>query len=223
MLKKNSKIFITGHKGLVGSSILEYFKKKNFKKIITKSRKQLDLTNTTSVEKFFKKNKVDILIMCAAKVGGILDNSLYPSEYFYENSMIQNNLLRAAKRYKIKRTLFMGTACIYPKFSKVPIMEEQLLSGYLEKTNEAYAIAKISGIKYAQSLFEQYNMDVVCLMPSNLYGLNDNYNPMSSHVIPGLINKFITSKKKTYQLGFGEQEKQKENFCMCMIYVQLFI
>ncbi len=195
MIEKNSKIFVAGHRGLVGSSILTLLKKNGFKKIITRSRKQLDLVNQQKVNIFFKKNKIEYLIICAAKVGGIMSNLTYPTEFIFENSMIQLNLLKAALDNKIKKTIFLGTSCIYPKFSKTPIKEEYLLSGNLEKTNEAYAIAKISGIKLSEAMYNQFGFKVICLMPTNLYGGKDNFDEFNSHVIPGIFTKILKAKK----------------------------
>ena len=195
MIEKNSKIFVAGHRGLVGSSILTLLKKNGFKKIITRSRKQLDLVNQQKVNIFFKKNKIEYLIICAAKVGGIMSNLTYPTEFIFENSMIQLNLLKAALDNKIKKTIFLGTSCIYPKFSKTPIKEEYLLSGNLEKTNEAYAIAKISGIKLSEAMYNQFGFKVICLMPTNLYGGKDNFDEFNSHVIPGIFTKIFKAKK----------------------------
>ena len=196
MIFKRSKIFITGHKGLVGSAIYRLLKKKGFKNIIIKTRKSLDLRNSNKVENFFKNHKIDYLIMAAAKAGGILANQNNPTEFLNDNILIQGNLLMSAHKYKVKRTIFLGTSCIYPKMSKTPIKEEYLLSGKLEKTNQFYAIAKISGIKLAEALFHQYKKDILCLMPTNIYGPNDKYNPKDSHVIPGLIYKFYKAKKE---------------------------
>ena len=208
MISSNSRIFITGHKGLVGSAIYNLLKKKKFKKLIIVDRKKLNLLNTKKVYNFVKKNKVDVIINCAAKVGGILANSNNPIDFLYENIQIQNNLLFAAREYKVSRFIFLGSSCIYPKEAKTPITEDQLLTGKLEKSNEAYALAKISGIKLSEYLFYQNNLDVVCLMPTNIYGINDNYDKFSSHVIPGMIAKFIEAKKnnksKVELLGTGK-------------------
>tara|TARA_Y100000816_G_scaffold292540_1_gene288481 strand:- start:5181 stop:6140 length:960 start_codon:yes stop_codon:yes gene_type:complete len=195
MINKQSKIFITGHKGLVGSSLYNLLKSKGYKNLIVAGRNKLDLLDNKSVEKFIKKKKVEIIVNCAAKVGGILANKINPVDFFYENMMMQNNLLMSASKYKIKRIVYLGSSCIYPKQTKTPIKEDQLLTGKLEKTNEAYALAKISGIKLSEFLFFQKKLDVVCIMPTNLYGINDNFDKYSSHVIPGMIAKFIFSKK----------------------------
>jgi len=196
MIKKNSRIFIAGHNGLIGSAVLRLLKKNGYKKIFTESRKKLDLCNYKKVENFFKKKKIDYVIIAAAKVGGILENSKYPTEFLTENLAIHNNILLLSKKYKVKRTIFLGSSCIYPKLSKIPIKEKYLLTGTLEKTNEAYAISKIAGIILCQSLFYQYKQDIVCLMPTNAYGKNDNFDSLSSHVIPGMITKFFQAKRK---------------------------
>lgn len=194
MLKKNSYIFIAGHKGLVGSSLFSLLKKKGYKNIITLDKKKVDLRNERKLENFFKKKKIDVMIMAAAKVGGIIANKENKAQFYLDNTTIQNNLLKLALNKKVKRTVFLGTSCIYPKNSKTPIKEEYLLTGKLETTNETYALAKIGGIKLSEALYFQQNLDVVCLMPTNLYGLNDNYDPFSSHVIPGIISKIYNAK-----------------------------
>jgi|TARA_B100000787_G_C16198311_1_gene302692 GDP-L-fucose synthase len=195
MINKSSKIFIAGHNGLVGNAVFRKLKSERYKKLIFANRKKLDLLDLKKVEKFFALKKPDFLIICAAKVGGILANKNYQLEFLLNNLNIQNNLLIAAKKYNIKRTIFLGSSCIYPKKSKIPIKEEYLMTGKLEKTNEAYAIAKIAGIKHCSILFEQFNCDVACVMPTNVYGINDNFDIGSSHVIPGLISKFLDAKK----------------------------
>jgi len=163
---------------------------------VLKRKKELNLTNEEKVDKFFKKEKPEFLIICAARVGGILENKKYPMEFLLDNFSIQKNLLLAAKKYKIKRTIFLGSSCIYPKMSKTPIKEDYLMTGKLEKTNEPYALSKIMGIKLCEILHDKYNKDIICLMPTNLYGENDNFDIASSHVIPGLISKFLLAKKK---------------------------
>lgn len=212
MINKNSKIFITGHKGLVGSSVYSLLKNKGYKKIIVANKNKLNLLNKKKVENFFKIKKIEFVINCAAKVGGILANSSNPVDFFYENIQMQNNLLMAASKFNVKRFIFLGSSCIYPKESKTPILEDQLLSGKLEKTNEAYAIAKISGIKLSEFLFIQKKLDVICLMPTNLYGINDNFDKFSSHVIPGMISKFMDSKKnkKKFVELFGSGKPLRE-------------
>jgi len=207
MINKYSKIFIAGHNGLVGSSVNNLLIKKDFKKIITVNRKQLDLTNTKKVFEFFKRNKIEFVIICAARVGGIMANSTYPTEFLMENIDMQNNILKASIKYSIKRVIFLGSSCIYPKISKTPIKEISLLSGKLETTNEAYALAKIAGIKASEYMYHQYKRDIVCLMPTNIYGINDNFNEFSGHVIPGMISKFIRANKEVKSvnlLGTGK-------------------
>ena len=189
-LSKDDKIFITGHRGMVGSSIYRLFKKKGFKNLIIKTKDELDLTDQKAVEDFFKCNDVDKLIISAAKVGGIGANSTYPVEFLLENLQIQNNLLYSSFKNNLDQVIFLGSSCIYPKYSKNPITEDQLLSGKLEDTNQWYAIAKIAGIKLAHALNLQYELDCRSLMPTNLYGPEDNFNLENGHVIPALINKF---------------------------------
>jgi len=196
MLKKQSKIYIAGHNGLVGSSVRNLLLRYGYKNILCKRKKELDLTDEKKVDIFFKKNKPKYLIICAAKVGGILNNKTYPLEFLLENFLIEKNLLIAAKKHNIERTIFLGSSCIYPKKSKTPIKESYLMSGKLEKTNESYALSKIMGIKLSEILYEKYKKDIICLMPTNLYGKNDNFDVASSHVIPGLISKFLNAKKK---------------------------
>ena len=212
MLKKNSKIFVAGHNGLVGSSVVNLLKNKKHKNIIVASRKKLDLRNQKKVEFFFKKNKPEILVICAAKVGGIIENKSKPLEFLIDNFQIQKNLLLASKKYNVKRTIFLGSSCIYPKNSKIPIKEEYLLTGKLEKTNEAYALSKIAGLKLCSILHEDYKKDIVCLMPTNVYGLNDNFDIKSSHVIPGLISKFIEAKKKKTSIQIWGSGKPVREF-----------
>ena len=195
MIKKSSKIYIAGHNGLVGSELLSLLIESGYKKILFKSRKELDLTNQKTVDNFFKKNKPEFLIICAAKVGGILENKNYPMEFLLENLSIQKNLLLAAMKHNIKRTIFLGSSCIYPKSSKIPIKESYLMTGKLEKANESYALSKIVGMKLCEIMFHKYKKDIICLMPTNLYGDNDNFDITSSHVIPGLISKFLLAKK----------------------------
>ena len=196
MLNKSSKIYIPGHNGLVGKSVHELLVTHGYKNIFFKKKKELDLTNEKKVDLFFKKKRPDFLIICAAKVGGILENKKNPMKFLLDNFAIQKNLLLAAKKYKVKRTIFLGSSCIYPKKSKTPIKEEYLMTGKLEKTNESYALSKIMGINLCEILHDKFNLDIICLMPTNLYGKNDNFDILSSHVIPGLISKFIFAKKK---------------------------
>ena len=195
MINSKSRIFVAGHNGLVGSSVFKVLKENKYKNVLTVDRKKLDLEKKEKVEIFFKKKKPEFLVICAARAGGILANLSYPTEFLINNLTIQNNLLTLAKKYGVKRTIFLGSSCIYPKLTKNPIKEEYLLTGKLEKTNEAYAVAKIAGLKLSESLFKQYNQDIVCLMPTNVYGINDNFYNDNSHVIPGIISKISKAKK----------------------------
>ena len=193
----NDKIFLAGHKGLVGSAFYRVLKKQGFKNILIRDRKDLDLTDKKKVNNFFKKNKIKILLICAAKVGGILSNSKFPYEFLQINTQIQNNLFEAAKYNQVNKTMFLGSSCIYPKKSKNPIKENYLLSGYLEKTNEAYALSKIIGLKFAEHLIKQYQMDVRCFMPCNLFGYNDKFfDHGNNHVLPALIHRIYEAKIK---------------------------
>ena len=196
LIKLNDKIFLTGHNGLVGSSVLKKLKEKGFKKIIVVNKKNLNLLDQKKVLKFFKKNKPKALIICAARVGGVNANKNRKADFIYENLTIQNNLIYGAFLNKVERLVFLGSSCIYPSKSKQPIKEKYLLTGPLEKTNDAYAIAKIAGIKYCQSLNEQYKKNYICLMPTNVFGIKDNYNLESSHFIPALVRKVHTAVKR---------------------------
>ena len=202
------KIFLTGHKGLVGSAILRKLKEKNFKNIITVDRKKLDLLDQKSVYNFLKKKKPDLVINAAGRVGGILDNNNCGAEFIYQNSQMQNNIIHGSYLNKIKKLIFLGSSCIYPKYSKQPIKEDYLLTGKLEETNEPYAVAKISGIKMCESYNKQYKTNYLCLMPTNLYGPNDNYDYFKSHFFPALIRKALECKiknKKTFEIwGSGK-------------------
>jgi len=191
---KNSIILVTGHRGLVGSSVMRRLKISGYKNVLT-IKKRIDLRDQKKVFNFFKKNKIDSVINAAALVGGILANSKYKANFIYDNMTIQNNIIHACYMNNIKNLIFLGSSCIYPKFCKQPIKEEYLLSGKLETTNEAYAIAKIAGIKMCESYNFQYGMNFKCLMPSNLFGPNDNYNLDSSHFFPALLKKIYLAKK----------------------------
>ena len=201
MINKKSKIFVAGHKGLIGSAILRKLKSLSYHNILTQTRKQLDLRDQKKVLEYFKKKKPDAVILAAAKVGGIEANNTFRGEFIYDNLSIQNNIIHSSYISGTKNLVFLGSSCIYPKFSKIPIKEKHLLSGYLEKTNEPYAIAKIAGIKLCESYNHQYKVNYKCLMPCNSYGVNDNYNPMSSHFFPALIKKIVDSiKNKKYTI-----------------------
>ncbi len=189
MIKLNSKIYVAGHTGLVGSAVLRKLKQKGYKNIIYSSKKKLDLTNQSSVYKFLKKNKPKFIFICAAKVGGILSNKSYKADFITQNILIQTNLIYGAFLSGIKNLIFLGSSCVYPKNSKQPIREDYLLSGKLEETNDAYAVAKIAGLKMCQSFNEQYNLNYKCLMPTNTFGPNDNYHSVNSHFIPAIIKK----------------------------------
>ena len=193
---KKKKIFLAGHNGMVGSAILRLFKKKGYKNIICQSRKTLDLLDQKKTFNFLKRVKPDFIIIAAAKVGGILANREQKAKFIYENLMIQTNLIHSAYLIGVKKLIFLGSSCIYPKYCKQPILENFLLSGKLEETNDAYAIAKIAGIKMCEAYNNQYNTNFICLMPTNLYGPKDNYNPKNSHFFPALISKIHYAKLK---------------------------
>jgi GDP-L-fucose synthase len=195
-LNKNSKIFLAGHKGLVGSAILTKLKKKGYKKIITVDKKSLDLRDQKRVFFFLNKIKPKVVIIAAAKVGGILANNKFRAEFIYDNLTIQNNLIHGSYISGVKNLIFLGSSCAYPKNSKQPMKEEYLLSGYLEKTNEPYALAKIAGIKMCENYNLQYKTNYKCLMPANSFGPNDNYNSYNSHFFPALIKKAYEAKLK---------------------------
>ena len=196
-MDSNSKIFVAGHKGLVGSAIVRNLKAKGFTNILTADRNQVDLTNLTAVKMFFLLEQPEYVFMAAAKVGGILANRDYPADFIYENLMIQSNIISCAAESEVKKLLFLGSSCIYPKFAEQPITEDQLLSGHLESSNEAYAIAKIAGIKMCQAYLRQHGLNAISLMPTNLYGPNDNFDHNSSHVLPAMISKFHGSLDKS--------------------------
>ena len=201
IIEKNERIFIAGSNGMVGSSIRRSLSKNpsnktnKFPNLLTPSRLELDFLDSISVKNWFNKEKPNIVIIAAAKVGGIHANSKYPAEFLLENLKIQTNIIEAALTEGVRRLLFLGSSCIYPKYATQPIKEEELLNGYLEKTNESYALAKITGIKLCEALRKQYNFDAISLMPTNLYGPNDNYHPLNSHVVPSLIRKFSIAKR----------------------------
>ena len=194
----NSKIYIAGHNGMVGSALCRKLKSLGYHNLILKSYKDLDLRNQKQTRDFFKKEQPEFVFLAAAKVGGILANSTFKADFIYDNLMIQNNILKNAHYYGVEKLLFLGSSCIYPKDSLQPIKEEYLLSGYLESTNEPYAIAKIAGLKMCEYFREQYGCNFISAMPTNLYGPNDNFDPKNSHVFAALIRKFHDAKINNY-------------------------
>ena len=193
-MNKNSKIYIAGHKGLVGSAILRKLEANGYTNIITRTHKELDLTNQKETQTFFEKEKPEYVFLAAAKVGGIIANRDYPADAIYDNLQIQNNVINSSYKIKVKKLLFLGSSCIYPKFAEQPMKESSLLTGLLEPTNEPYAIAKIAGIKMCQSYNRQYGTNYIACMPTNLYGINDNFDPITSHVLPAIIRKVHEAK-----------------------------
>tara|TARA_B100000787_G_scaffold84875_1_gene62546 strand:+ start:17999 stop:18925 length:927 start_codon:yes stop_codon:yes gene_type:complete len=212
VIKKSSKIFVTGHKGLVGSAIIRKLKKSGYRNILVVDRKRLDLTRQKEVESFIKKNKPNSIINAAARVGGIAANNKYKADFIYNNIAIQNNIIHSSYINNVKNLVFLGSSCVYPKMSKQPIKEEYLLSGPLEKTNEPYAVAKISGIKMCESYNYQYGTNYKCLMPCNTYGPNDNYDLNTSHFYPALISKIhkakVEQKKSITLWGTGKAKRE---------------
>lgn len=194
-MELNSKIYIAGHKGMVGSAILRNLQEKGYKNFLLKTSSELDLKKTQQVDEFFETEKPDYVFLAAAKVGGIQANNSYRADFLYDNLMIQNNIIHASFVNKVKKLLFLGSSCIYPKLAPQPLKEDYLLSGYLEDTNEPYAIAKIAGIKLCESYFRQHGCNFFSVMPTNLYGKNDNYDLNNSHVLPALIRKFHHAKE----------------------------
>ena len=202
MKNKNLKIFVAGHKGLVGSAIVRKLKEKNYKRIITIDKSKLDLTDQRKVLIFLKKKKPKFIFIAAAKVGGIYSNNKFKADFIYSNLAIQNNIIHSAYICGIKNLIFLGSSCVYPRNCKQPIKEEYLLSGKLEQTNDAYAVAKIAGIKMCESYNQQYGMNFKCLMPTNTFGKNDNYDDLNSHFVPALI-------KKIHKIKIGRSKKLK--------------
>lgn len=194
-MNKNDKIFVAGHRGLVGSAIKRELEKKGYTNIVTRTHKELDLTDSKTVSEFFEAEKPDYVILSAAKVGGIQGNNTFPVEFFTENMKIQLNVITNAFKQNVKKLLFLGSSCIYPKNAPQPMKEEYLLSSELEKTNEMYALAKISGLKLCASYNREYNTDYISVMPCNLYGLNDNYDTKNAHVLPMLVRRFHEAKE----------------------------
>ncbi len=208
ILDKNSKIYVAGHRGMVGSAIVRKLESEGYKNIITRTSKELDLRRQTEVESFFETERPDYVFLAAAKVGGIIANNSFPADFMYENMIMEMNVIKNAFDNKIKKLLFLGSSCIYPRLAPQPISESCLLTGSLEQTNEAYALAKISGLKYCEYLNRQHGTDYISVMPTNLYGPNDNYHSSNSHVIPGLIRRFheakISDAKEVVVWGTGK-------------------
>jgi len=194
-MEKNDKIYIAGHRGMVGSAIFRHLTAKGFKNIIVRTSAELDLRQQQAVHDFFAAEQPDYVFLAAAKVGGIVANNTYRAEFLYENLLIESNIIHAAWQNKVKKLMFLGSSCIYPKMAPQPLKEEYLLTGPLESTNEPYAIAKIAGIKLCEAYRDQYGANFISVMPTNLYGTGDNYHPSNSHVLPGLLRRFHEAKE----------------------------
>lgn len=194
-MEKEAKIYVAGHRGMVGSAIVRCLEAQGYHNIITRTSKELDLKRQEPVEKFFAKEKPDYVFLAAAKVGGIMVNNLHPADFMYENMIMEMNVIKAAFDNQVKKLMFLGSSCIYPRMAPQPMKEDCLLTSSLEQTNEAYALAKISGLKYCEYLNRQYHTDYISVMPTNLYGPNDNYHPEHSHVLPALIRRFHEAKE----------------------------
>ena len=211
-MKKTSKIYVAGHNGLVGSAVVRLLNKKGYKNLVLKTRKELDLMDQKKVADFFKKEKPEYVFLAAAKVGGILANNTYPASFIYENLIIQNNIIHSAYISHVKKLLFLGSSCLYPKLAPQPIKEEYLLTNDLEPTNKAYAVAKIAGIVMCQAYNKQYGTNFISVMPTNLYGPNDNFDPINSHVLPALIRRFHEAKesnsKEITMWGTGSPKRE---------------
>ena len=204
MIDKNKNIYLAGHKGMVGSAILRMLEKNGYNNLILRALNELDLSRQSEVEKFFNEEKPDVVIIAAAKVGGILANNTYRAEFIYDNLMIESNIIQASHKAGTEKLIFLGSSCIYPKLAPQPLKEEYLLSDYLEFTNEPYAIAKIAGIKLCENYYRQYGSNFFSAMPTNLFGINDNFNLETSHVLPALIRKFHEAKS-------GQQSEVSSN------------
>jgi GDP-L-fucose synthase len=208
----NNKIYLAGHAGMVGSAIHRQLVNKQYSHIITKNLDELDLSRQSDVEEFFEKEKPEIVIVAAAKVGGILANDMFRAEFIYDNLMIESNIIHSAYKNNVQKLVFLGSSCIYPKLAPQPLKEEYLLSGYLEYTNEPYAIAKIAGIKLCENYYRQYGSNFLSAMPTNLYGFNDNFNLNTSHVLPALMRKFheakINSQPEVMVWGSGTPKRE---------------
>ena len=212
MIELDKKIYVSGHNGMVGSAIVRFLKESGYKNIITAPREELELTNQSEVNNFFKLNEIDVVFNAAAKVGGIVGNASYPGDFIHQNLMIQTNLLDASIRSEIDRFIFLGSCCIYPKFCSQPMKEEYLLTGDLEPTDEPYAVGKIAGIISCQALYQQYGLKSVCPMPINLFGKGDNLHPENSHVIAGLMRRLhfakINGEETTIVWGSGKVKRE---------------
>jgi GDP-L-fucose synthase len=194
-MEKNAKIYVAGHRGMVGSAIVRELEKKGYTNIVTRTSKELDLRRQDQVEAFFAEEKPEYVFLAAAKVGGIMANSKHPADFMYDNMILEMNVIRSAYENQVKKLMFLGSSCIYPRMAPQPMPESCLLTSALEQTNEAYALAKISGLKYCEYLNKQYGTDYISVMPTNLYGPNDNYHPEHSHVLPALIRRFHEAKE----------------------------
>lgn len=193
-MELSGKVYVAGHKGMVGSAITRCLTEKGYENLVTASSQELDLRDSIAVNEFFNMHRPDYVFLAAAKVGGILANNTYPAQFLYDNLMIEANVIHAAHTHGVKKLLFLGSSCIYPKFAPQPITEDSLLTGLLEPTNEAYAIAKIAGIKLCQAYHKQYGSRFISAMPTNMYGYGDNYHPQNSHVLPALLRRFHEAK-----------------------------
>jgi GDP-L-fucose synthase len=211
-MKKNSKIFVAGHRGLVGSAITACLQKKGYTNLVFRTREELDLLNQKAVAKFFATEKPEFVFLAAAKVGGIVANSTYPADFIYQNLTIETNIIENARKYGVAKLLFLGSSCIYPRMAPQPIKEEYLLTGELEPTNKAYAIAKIAGIVMCESYNKQYGTNFISVMPTNLYGPNDNFDLQNSHVLPAMIRKLheakMSSVKEVVMWGSGSPKRE---------------
>jgi len=211
-MEKESKVYVAGHRGMVGSALVRHLQKEGYSNIISGTSDQLDLRDQKAVADFFDKENPDYVFLAAAKVGGILANNNYRAEFIYDNLMIETNIIHQAWLHKVKKLLFLGSSCIYPKLAPQPLKEEYLLTGLLEPTNQSYAIAKITGIELCDAYRAQYGCNFISVMPTNLYGPNDNYDPEKSHVLPALLRKFIIAEKNNYPSvelwGTGEPKRE---------------
>ena len=212
IMNKNSKIYVAGHRGMVGSALIRKLEENGYTNLIYRTSKELDLMRQVDVENFFEKEKPEYVFLAAAKVGGIHANNTFPAEFIYNNLMIESNIIHSAYKYGVKKLLFLGSSCIYPKMADQPIKEEYLLTGSLETTNEAYAIAKITGIELCKFYRRQYGCDFISAMPTNLYGINDNFDLQTSHVLPALIRKIHEAKqnnnKEVVMWGTGKPKRE---------------